>query len=377
MLDECVGLAGRGHEVTLGYTTAGDFLPRYAAAGVRTIELPRMILPTGQRFRGMREWISAVSQAARVPADVVCINQYHDTLFGSAVARLKRAPLACHLRLMPPDTFCGQWRLGLRGVTRFIAVSGAVKDAWVARGFDPEIVDVVHDGIDTERFRIHSDREGMRRALDVPTDAYLIAFAGRLDRQKRIETMLDTFARLRREVPEAYLAIAGRPVDHATPEAGVAYVESLKRHAESLGVAPAVRWLGVRSDVPEILACADVSILFTLYPEALARTTYESMACGTPALAQRDGGMAEVLTGEFARFAFDGDDLDGVVDRLLALRHWRRDDPAMATRLREHAVRHFSKEAMVTGIEASLARAMTTRPLRRGSVRRPPSPTRL
>ena len=365
MFDECVGLAKRGHEVSIGYVEHGDFLPRYEAAGVRPVQVSRIILPTGERVLGMVEWASSVARSARVPADLVCINQYHDTLFGSAIARLKRVPLVCHLRLMPPSAFCGQWRIGVRGVTRFIAVSAAVREAWAERGFDPGIIDVVHDGIDTERFRPAVDRLAMRRALGVPDDAYMIAFAGRLDRQKRLEALLEAFARLEMPASAARLVIAGRPVDHASPEAGAAYVEGLKRLAGELGVADAVHWLGSRPDVPEILAASDVSALFTLYPEALARTTYESMACGTPPIAQRDGGMAEVLTGEFSRFLFDGS-VESAVGLLRALRTWRTDDPSLAERLRAHALKHFSKEAMVAGIEQSFLRALETRPLRGG-----------
>ena len=368
MLDECIGLAAKGHDVSLGYSTPGDFLPRYEAANVRTVRLRRMILPLGDRLRGGAAWASSVATAARVPADVVVINQYHDSLFGSAVARLKRAPLACHLRLMPPSDFCGQWRIGLRAVTRFIAVSEAVRQAWTARGFDASLIDVVHDGIDTERFRPYSPAERLakRQELGVPADAFVLAFAGRLDRQKHLEAMLSAFARLGLPASDARLLIAGRPVDHATPLAGSDYVEGLKRLAGALGIGESVHWLGSRDDVPQILSASDLSVLFTLYPEALARTTYESMACGTPAIAQRDGGMAEVLSGEFARFAFEGDDIDGAVALMRSLRRWRSDDPGLAGRLRAHALRYFSKESMVAGIEASLQRAAHTRPLRGG-----------
>jgi glycosyltransferase involved in cell wall biosynthesis len=212
MLDECVGLAGRGHEVSLGYVVAGDLLPRYVAAGVRPVQVSRLILPTGQRVRGVAQFASSVARAALVPADLICVNQYHDTLFGNAVARIRRVPLVCHLRLMPPSQFCGQWRLGVRGVTRFIAVSAAVRDAWADRGFDPSIIDVVHDGIDIERFKPIADRAAVRRSLGVPEDAYVLAFAGRLDRQKRIEAMLEAFARLELPATQARLLIAGRRV---------------------------------------------------------------------------------------------------------------------------------------------------------------------
>ena len=367
LLDECIDLAKRGHEVTLGYVIEGDLLPRYEAAGVATLRLPGIALGEGAgRIPALGRLARSALLAARTKPDVVCINQYLDTLFGSMVARLRHAPLVCHLRLFPPDRFCGQWRIGLRAVTRFIAVSGAVRDAWVDRGVEPTTIDVVHDGIDLERFRPTPDRAAIRRALGVPEDAFVVAFAGRLDRGKHLEALISTFAELGLPASEARLLIAGRPVHHATPEDGERYVAGLRALAAERGVADAVHWLGSRPDVPDIMSAADVTALFTLYPDALPRAIYESLACGTPAVAQRDGGTLEVLTGEFERFAFDARVPGDALRILRSLRGWQSSDPGLGVRARAHAERQFGKVAMVDGIERSLRRAAGSARLRAG-----------
>ena len=367
MLDQCVDLVQLGHDVTLGYIAPGDLLDRYHEGGVRTIRLGDYTVdraaPVGSALRLTR----GLARALAVPADVVVANAYHSTMFAGAVARARRLPLVCHLRLFPPIEFCGQWRIGARAVTRFIAVADAVARAWIARGFDAGAIDVVHDGVDMARFRPRPEqREALRRALAIPSDAFVVLYGGRLDRTKNIEALLRTFAALGLPAARARLLIAGRPVDHATPEAGAAYAESLRALASSLGIADAIQWLGSRPDMPELYAAADVSALFSRDPEPLARATYESLACGTPVIAWRDGGLPEVLTGEFARFLFDGARPEAPVELLRSLIGWRDRDPGFAQRARCHAQAGFSRESMSRGIEQSLRRAVSERRLRRG-----------
>jgi glycosyltransferase involved in cell wall biosynthesis len=315
LLDECVGLASRGHKVTLGFLNRGDLLARHAAAGVRLLPLDEVDVTPNDRLRAGVRVGRSIWRAAREKLDVVCVNQYHDTLFGRGVAALAGVPLVCHLRLTPPDEFCTQWRLGVNGVARFIAVSQTVKDAWVRDvGLAPGKIDVVFDGIDLERFRPMDNRDEVRRSLGIPHDAFLVVYAGRIDAVKNI---------------------------------------GLKSLATTLSVAEQIHWLGARQDVPELLSAGDAAALFA-YEEPFGRATIEALACGVPIAAHRAGGTAEILTGEFARFAFGLDDPMESVAVLRSLVHFREADPGFAARARAHVVEHFSARSMVNGIERSL-----------------------
>lgn len=360
LFDECCDLAARGHQVTLGYTTPGDLLARYEANGVRTVHLSRYSIDRRTPLRGMASWGVGMMRALRTRPDAIVINAFYNSLFGGVFSRLAGVPLVCHLRLMAPTGICWQWRVMLPRVTRFIAVSGAVKESYVASGVDASTIDVVHDGIDTNLFRPHADRGAIRESLGVPPDAFVVAFAGRIDPLKNIEALLRAFAALALPATEARLLIAGRSVD----ENAVVYQQELRALALSLGIGDAVHWLGTRGDVPRIFSAADASALFSRL-EALARTTYESMACGTPAIAPRVGGMGEILSGEFARFMFDSGDEQSAVALLSGLRGWRGRDPGLGERARAHAVRHFSKDAMAEGVLASLEKARAEFPHQR------------
>ncbi len=295
----------------------------------------------------------SVLRAIRIPRDLVCMNQYHDALFGRTVATMGRVPLVCHLRLLPPVDPCRQWRLGLAGVDRFIAVSKCVRDAWAfALSVAADTIDVVYDGIDTERLRPMENRAGFRRTLGATDDTFVIAYAGRLDREKNLEKMIQAVAAL--GVPSDRLAvwIAGRPVDHASPEAAAGYVESLAQLAASLGIGGQVKFLGARSDVEELLAAADAAALFS-NEEPFGRATIEALACGTPIVAHGAGATREILTGEFARLAFDLERPEQAVEIFRSCMGLRQSDPGFAARAHQHVAQNFSTAAMVEGIERS------------------------
>lgn len=356
LADECVGLAERGHDVTLGYLGEGDLLSRYRAAGASTIQLSALRVDRSATLRSSVSLCASFVRAVRASADVVLLNDYHDTMFGRALSRARRVPLVCHLRIFPPDVFAGQWRVGLRGVTRFIAVSQAVADEWVRHGAcDPGTIDVVHDGIDVPGPTGPGERDATRVSLGLSPDSFVVLYAGRLDRSKNLEALLRAFALV--GVPGARLLIAGRPVDHPSPAVGEAYVRELQTLAQTLGVASATQWLGPRGDVLSLFRAADVSVLLA-YNEAFGRTTVESLACGTPAVVSGHGGTAEILTGEFSRFRVDITRPTDIAALLRSLAGWRERDPGFAARAREHARRHFGVASMVHGVEQSLQRAV-------------------
>lgn len=355
MLETCQQLDELGQDVTLGYTTPGDLLGSYHELGIKTVQLSpytidrRAILPNAAR------WMRGLTRAARISTDVIGLNAYYSSLFGGVLAKLKRVPLVCHLRLFPPVGICWQWRVMLPRVTRFIAVSSAVRDAFIDFGVAPGIIDVVYNGVDMSWYRPRDNRDAVRDSLGIPRDAFVVIFVGRIDREKNVEDLLRTFAALGRPAASARLLVVGRPV--VEPES---YLAELKALASSLGIGSSVHWLGSRLDVPELFSASDVSVLGRVpgrSPEPLARTTYEAMACGIPSIAARRGGTPEVLNGEFARFAFDDRTTEQATSILRSLIGWQERDPSLGERARAHVLTRFGLEDMGRATLRSLDQA--------------------
>ncbi len=101
----------------------------------------------------------------------------------------------------------------------------------------------------------------------------LIGDVARLVPEKNQKFLLEVFALVLRDVPQAKLLIVGRGPQES----------ALREQAESLGISDSVVFLGVRDDVPEILKALDV-FAFTSTLEGLGMAVVEAQAAGVPCL---------------------------------------------------------------------------------------------
>ena len=153
-----------------------------------------------------------------------------------------------------------------------------------------------------------------RRQFDTPAEVPLLLCLGRLHRNKGFDTALTALA----DIPDAYLWIAGEGSERA----------ALERLAGALGVAERVRFLGWRTDVPALLATADIFLCSSRH-EPLGNMVIEAWAHSTPVAACASQGPAQLIT--------DGEDglLCPVEDApaLAGLANTLIDDPAAAQTL--------------------------------------------
>jgi glycosyltransferase involved in cell wall biosynthesis len=184
------------------------------------------------------------------------------------------------------------YRLMTRSTRRTIAISDAVANWAVHKlGVVAEDVRVVRYGIDPMQFNRISQAEA-RRALGVDGDVPLILCPARLDPQKRHDVLLRAFALVLEDFPRAVLLCAGD-----TQLGGASYRGKLRRTSVELGVDHAVRWLGVRHDIPELMAASDLVALASDW-EGLGLVLMESAVARRPVVATAVGGVPEVVISE-------------------------------------------------------------------------------
>jgi glycosyltransferase involved in cell wall biosynthesis len=113
--------------------------------------------------------------------------------------------------------------------------------------------DVVHYlGIDSDRFEAaKGDRKALRLSLGLPENTLILLFAGRMTPEKNPIFAVDVLAELRRQLPH----VAGVFVGTGSLE------DAVRRRAAGLGQTEAIRLLGWRDDVPEIMSGSDWFIL--------------------------------------------------------------------------------------------------------------------
>ncbi|MGE3855772.1 MAG: glycosyltransferase [Dehalococcoidia bacterium] len=157
-------------------------------------------------------------------------------------------------------------------------------------GAEPARISTIPCGYDPEECRPVGMHEA-RAHLGLPSEGRVLLHLGRLVPRKGVDNVVRAFARVRRAHPDAVLLIAGgeseRPDPTLTPE-----IARLSEIAVEEGVSDAIHFLGQRprEEIAYWYAAADLFITTPWY-EPFGITPVEAMACGTPVVGARVGGI--------------------------------------------------------------------------------------
>jgi glycosyltransferase involved in cell wall biosynthesis len=239
-------------------------------------------------------------------------------------------------------------RLKLRSVRRWIAISRAARRGLLRAGVDPARVDIVPSGVPLEipaRSTARAPAPGLRAALGLPADSFVILTAGRLEALKGQRTVVEACA-LGGDLGNTRWVVAGEGPDQAF----------LERLARSLGVAERVIFAGPLPDLPGRMPDSQVFVLAS-FQEGLGSALLDSLAAGVPAIVAEGSGAAEVVTDGVEGFLTPVGDARSVAEavRVLYLDPSRRKEMGSQARLRALA---FSLGATVERTLASYRAAL-------------------
>jgi D-inositol-3-phosphate glycosyltransferase len=122
-------------------------------------------------------------------------------------------------------------------------------------------------------------------------NAKTVLFVGRIQRLKGLDILLHAFAQLG-DLDARLLILGGRPgTNQETRE-----ITRLQHLANRLGVAERTRFVGAvaHEQLPMWYSAADVSVMPSSY-ESFGLVAVESLACGTPVVATRVGGLRSIV----------------------------------------------------------------------------------
>jgi glycosyltransferase involved in cell wall biosynthesis len=293
---------------------------------------PRALLDLGRLVR-------------KLDGDILHLSNIKAISLGCFLARRAGVATVLHFhdRVPPPAPLLPVMRHFARQADAAIAISESVR-AFVATtyGLPPAQIAVLHYGLDLAAARSPSaaERAAQRVRLGLAAAAPVIAIVGRIAPEKRQALLIRTMPAVLQARPDAVLLVVGDGPERLACEA----------EARRLGLDAAVRFLGQRSDVADVLAATDMLAL-TSTCEPFGYVVIEAAAAAVPTVAFATGGVPEIVRHEVTGLLVPQDDTEMLAAALIRLVR----DPELARRLgaaAQQEVRRFDLEAHLAALAA-------------------------
>jgi glycosyltransferase EpsF len=237
---------------------------------------------------------------------------------GVWVARTMNVPVVCtfHHWKTPPQTPLTRHPVvrPVRAVYGYFSKRYAIEHADAVTALSRKVIShLVPDWQSDARCRLlslsttippratESQRRALRAELGLPEDALIVIHAGRFIEQKNHDGLLEVFKRVLRAVPTARLVLLGQ---------GPLKEQVLDRILRE-GLSGSVLFLGLREDVPRLMACSDLCV-FPSRDEGFGLVPLEANAAGLPVVASNVPGLDEAVVDGVTARLFSLSDIDGM-----------------------------------------------------------------
>lgn len=291
------------HVISL--TTLGELAPRIAALGIPVDAMgmkPGLPSPIG--------FFRLVRLLKRLKPDVVHTWMYHADLLGGLAARLAGvSAVGWCIRNSNLDKdktkFSTRVVVGLCATiskwapSRILSCSEKARQVHVACGYLAEKMLVVPNGFDLSKFRPDLDaRFRVRAELGITDQTPLVGLIARFDPQKNHAGFFEAAGVLHRQMPQVHFVLAGHGIDVSNA--------ALMQVITQEGLLNNTHVLGLRNDIPALMAALDVLASSSSYGEAFPNVLGEAMACEVPC-AVTDVGDSAYIVGDTGRVVATGD----------------------------------------------------------------------
>jgi glycosyltransferase involved in cell wall biosynthesis len=340
-MDVALGLRERGHHITSAGRPDSVWLQRSRDVGFPSLEVPmRSDFHLGRARR-----LAAFMQEHRV--DVVATKLHRGIRVSGLAARLAgRPPVVAFMGLVeskPGLKYRMTYRLFMDAV---VTLSRRMREQIIDAGsLDPGTVRAIPYGVVPEKYVAPAGkREQTRAELGLPADAPVALAIGRLNDQKRFDLLLECFAEVRKDVPDAHLVIAG--TGKLQPR--------LTDQRDRLGLQDCAHLVGFRRDVPGLLAAAD-TLVMSSDDEGLPMVVLESMAAARPAVTTTVGSIDEQIVEGETGYMVARRDMAALRERLSHMLGDLDRARAMGEAARRRVEEHFPLDLCVRRTEAYLS----------------------
>ena len=346
IMNTVTGLAKR-NEVMLISFRAGPFADEARERGIDV-----RVIERHNPFRAARAMRDLVDEFR---PDIIHCHGGRANLMGAMVRRSRKVPIVTTVHSdykldylgnpFKQHTFGAANAVALRFLDFYQPVADRMARTLIERGFDPERIVKIYNGMDFIRPAGDFDRASYLHesyGVEIAEGDVLCGIAARLTAVKDIATTVRAFAEALEEAPQLRLFIAGEGEDE----------EMLRKLCAQLGVAARVTFCGWVSPVEPFFRAMDINLLSSV-SETFPYSILEGICAGCATICSDVGGMPELIdTGENGYIFPVGDhkQLARYMARLANDAELRR---TFAEALYEKASRDFSRDKMCERQEAN------------------------
>ena len=321
----------------IALTRGGPYEAELEAAGV-----PLTVIGKRAKFDPFSLW-RLRNELKRHDPDILHTWLFAANAYGRLCAHaIPRAKIVVSERCI--DSWKSGWQLWLdrrliSRTDRLVGNSPGVVEFYRELGVPPEKLVCIPNGIECDAsLPMPTNHERLLAELNLPPDAFVAGFVGRLAKQKRVEDLIWAVETLRQIRPRLHLIVIGDGPER----------ERLEQFTRDVHCTGHVHFLGHRDDAAQLLPAFDVFCLASSF-EGMSNSVMEAMAAGLPVLASDIPPNRELVVPGETGFLFKLADSVGIMQFLRRL----IDEPGLAERLglagRERIQREFSIERMVDG----------------------------
>lgn len=284
--------------------------------------LPKISMP----FHALLMFLGSIASVRKLhrTAKIDCIDAhfvYPDGLAALLLGKMLGVPVTVSARGTDINLYPSLWfirpmiRWTLSRADGVIAVSASLKESMVRLGINPSRIRVIPNGVDAQRFRL-INRDEAKRKLNLSPAIPLLVSVGALIRLKGHPTLIRAFARIAPRHPALELYVLGEGPLRFEIEALVRELK-LEDRVHLTGKRP-------NDELSLWFNAAEMSLL-TSTREGWPNVITESLACGTPVVATRVGGIPEILHSQELGIVVD-QTVESVADgiEMALLKQWDR-----------------------------------------------------
>ncbi|MEH2265712.1 glycosyltransferase family 4 protein [Nostoc sp.] len=225
--------------------------------------------------------------------DLIYANTQKALVVGALASFFSRRPLVYHLHDILSTEHFSQTNLRIainlanRCASLVIANSQASKIAFLQAGGRSDIIEVVYNGFDPKNYQTdESDISKLQEKLGLQ-GKFVVGHFSRLAPWKGQHILIDALAKC----PQEVIAILVGDALFGEQD----YVQKLHQQVADLGLENRVKFLGFRSDIPQLMAACNLVAHTSTSPEPFGRVIVEAMLCGKPVVAAKAGGVMELV----------------------------------------------------------------------------------